>query len=152
MRCCLCDEGLSGLPESIEPPQRQPSPVEIVESQIPMRAAFFIRLLLEFSFDSYFILKYMRHIMPSNQLTLAGIVRALAINRISALHLRYHKMSECTTRTPTVRMGQQLYEGSGGGPPASWEYYAQNTCGRSIGRGRGRGTGHGQYGRGNSSR
>ena len=24
MRCCLCDEGLSGLPESIEPPQRQP--------------------------------------------------------------------------------------------------------------------------------
>ena len=43
------DEGLSGLPESIEPPQRQRSPVEFVESQIPVRAAFFIRLLLEFS-------------------------------------------------------------------------------------------------------
>ena len=40
MRCCLCDEGLSGLPESIEPPQRQPSPVEFVESLIP-RISFF---------------------------------------------------------------------------------------------------------------
>ena len=42
MRCCLCDEGLTGLPESIEPPQRQPSPVEFIERPLifPARAQF----------------------------------------------------------------------------------------------------------------